>query len=247
MTVDAKLEIPDGRPEPETFGPGSDIYRSDPEQVIGTINDTHVVALNIYPAYRPQYLMLALDSYRRQDEPLDLEILEASWQFLQQSQSSNVVIYNCGQEAGCSRYHKHMQILPRPDAKDGFSFFPDAKDRNVAVPYVHFIHYFDSEKTKTAVDGKLLYALYAKFLHQSRLALGIDEDDVETHCPHNVVLVKEWMVVIPRRKGNYNGMSANALGMMGMVIVLKEEHFDVWAETGPAKVLSELGVATGSI
>jgi len=178
------------------------------------------------------------------DEPLDEEILQASWTFLQQSQASNFVMYNCGQEAGCSRHHKHMQMLPRPNPKDGFSFFPDVKDPNVVVPYVHFIHYFDPEKP---VDGKMLYDLYANFMHQTRLALGMAEDDLETHCPHNVVLVKEWMIVIPRRKGKYNGMSANASGMMGMVVVPKDEHFDAWSETGPAKLLSELGVATSSI
>src|ERR1700684_2958290 len=85
MSVDTNLQKPEGQAEPERFGPGSDIYRSHPEQVVDIIDNTHIRAQNIYPVYRPQYLVLSLDSSRRQDEPLDPEMLDATWKVLELS------------------------------------------------------------------------------------------------------------------------------------------------------------------
>jgi ATP adenylyltransferase/5',5'''-P-1,P-4-tetraphosphate phosphorylase II len=243
MSVDTNLQKPEGQAEPERFGPGSDIYRSHPEQVVDIIDNTHILALNIYPVYRPQYLVLSLDSYRRQDEPLDPEMLDATWKVLELSQSTNYAMYNCGSGAGCSRYHKHMQILPMPKSEDGFSFFPDRQDGYSRVPYVHFMHYFNHAIMPMFINGKHLHEIYLRLLRLSRQAMGIEEDDTESFCPHNVILVKEWMVVIPRRKREYNGAGANAAGMMGMVVIPDEAGLKRWTDSGPAKVLSELGVA----
>lgn len=127
--------------------PGSDIYISRSDQVIGTINDIHVLALNIYPVFRPQYLLLNIDSCRSQNDPLDMQDVEASWAFLRSVQSPHSIMYNCTKEAGCSRYHKHTQIIRKPEVAEsnstGFRFFPDVKNREIRVPYMYFIDYFD--------------------------------------------------------------------------------------------------------
>jgi ATP adenylyltransferase/5',5'''-P-1,P-4-tetraphosphate phosphorylase II len=243
MTVDANLQKTAGQVEPERFGPGSDIYRSDPEQVVEIIDNAHILALNIYPVYRPQYLVLSLDSYRRQDEPLDPEMLDAAWKVLELSKPPSYAMYNCGSDAGCSRNHKHMQILPMPKSEDGFSFFPDREDGYSRVPYAHFMHYFNSPIMGRLIDGKQLHEIYLRLLRLGRQVMRIAEDDKETFFPHNVILVQEWMLLIPRRKRAYNGLSANAAGMMGMVVVQDEADLEKWTDSGPAKVLSELGIA----
>jgi ATP adenylyltransferase/5',5'''-P-1,P-4-tetraphosphate phosphorylase II len=247
MTVDDALPT---QVEPEKFGPGSDIYKSHPDQVIGTINDTHVLALNIYPVFRPQYLLLNIDSYRSQNEPLDLQDVEASWTFLRSVQSPHYVMYNCTKEAGCSRYHKHTQIVRKPEVAEsdptGFRFFPDVKNREIRVPYVYFIHHFDCAGQGQSIDGKAVFSIYLDLLRQCRKALDIAEADSTAVCPHNVLLVKEWIIVIPRRRGDFKGVSANSAGMMGMPTISNEELFKIWTTVGPAKVLSELGLPNSS-
>jgi ATP adenylyltransferase/5',5'''-P-1,P-4-tetraphosphate phosphorylase II len=249
MTVEATLPTQDDEEEPEKFGPGSDIYKSHPEQVIGTINNTHVLALNIYPVFEPQYLLLTLDSYRDQDEDLDLQDVEAAWAFLNSSPSPHYVMYNCTKDAGCSRHHKHIQILRRPGVADSnnnsFCFFPDAaEDANIKIPYKYFIHSFKtiSEKGERKIDGRAVFDIYVGLLAKCKEILGIPENESKSVCPHNVVLVKEWMVVIPRRCGNFQGLSANSVGMMGMPTIITDQQFQQWVNVGPAKVLGELGV-----
>jgi ATP adenylyltransferase len=210
--------------------------------VIAIINGTHILTLNAFPVYRPQYLVLSLDSFRRQDEPLDREMLDATWGVLERSPSPMYAMYNGGNQAGCSRNHKHVQILPMPKPEDGFSFFPDRKDGHTRVPYVHFIHHFE-DSCIPGYQGENLHTNYLRLLQLSRQSMGIAEDDAKTLCPHNVILVKHWMVVIPRGNREYNGVTANAAAMMGKVVTTEEAVVKKWVDSGPATVLSQLGIA----
>jgi ATP adenylyltransferase/5',5'''-P-1,P-4-tetraphosphate phosphorylase II len=236
--------------ETEKFGPGSDINLSHPNQVIGTINSTHILALNIYPVFRPQYLLLTFDSYRSQSEALDLQDVEASWDFLcTEGGEDYYVMYNCAQEAGCSRNHKHVQILQKPEIsspESGFRFFPDIEEHKTMtkVPYVYFLQYFNQRISMEAIE---VFGIYREVLRKCRKTLGIKKDDEETVCPHNVVLTKNWMLVIPRRTGTYKGVMVNAAGMMGMPTVANEELFAIWREIGPSKALSEFGVSSNGV
>jgi ATP adenylyltransferase/5',5'''-P-1,P-4-tetraphosphate phosphorylase II len=59
---------------------------------------------------------------------------------------------------------------------------------------------------------------------------------------HNVVMVKEWIIVIPRTSKGVDGCGANGLGMMGMVWVKDQEERDCWTKFGPSKYLIQLGI-----
>jgi ATP adenylyltransferase/5',5'''-P-1,P-4-tetraphosphate phosphorylase II len=56
------------------------------------------------------------------------------------------------------------------------------------------------------------------------------------------VLWDDWIVVIPRRNGVWEGASANTGGMMGSVWVHDQAEVDKWLRLGCANVLRELGV-----
>jgi ATP adenylyltransferase len=240
LTVSGKTEYED---EAKKFGPGSDINLSHPNQVIGIINSTHILALNIYPVFRPQYLLLTLDSYRKQNELLDLHDLAASLEFLNMDGGEGYyVMYNCAEESGCSRNHKHVQIVPKPEfafLQGGFHFFPDIKEYETAVnvPYVYFLQYFS--RTTSTIE---IWGVYRGLLRKCRRSLGMNENDEEMVCPHNVVLTAVWMLLIPRRTGTYKGVMVNAAGMMGMPTMASDELFAIWKKVGPSKALSEFGV-----
>ena len=62
--------------------------------------------------------------------------------------------------------------------------------------------------------------------------------------PHNVILTKDYIVLIPRRVATTDGIEGhiiNATGMMGLSWAQTEQQLEGWKKTGPAKVLSELG------
>lgn len=59
---------------------------------------------------------------------------------------------------------------------------------------------------------------------------------------YNVVVVREWMLVIPRRHHGREGVECNAVGMMGMVWVRDEEEREGWVRLGMTEHLRWLGI-----
>lgn len=158
-----------------------------------------------------------------------------------------MLIYNSGRASGCSRSHKHMQLFPRPP-RTSFPLFPDhPPDGFVNVPYVYdLIRHPPLPSSSPSDDSSTLTYIitsYNSSLHRFRALLGIHSDDQPV--PHNVVMTREWTVVIPRRAARVGGVSANAAGMMGLVCVGTEGEAEEWKKRGPWSVLEALGVKAG--
>ena len=148
-----------------------------------------------------------------------------------------MMIYNYGRDAGCSRSHKHMQMFPRPL---DFVLFPDRPLNDIVkVPYIYDLIRL-SPSSSTAEIASSIFSAYLSCLQHARAVLGVGESE---HVPHNVVLVRGWMLVIPRKRARVGGMSTNAAGMMGLVWVATEEELKEWKERGAWNVLREMGIA----
>jgi ATP adenylyltransferase/5',5'''-P-1,P-4-tetraphosphate phosphorylase II len=214
------------------LGPGSDMFCPDERLNLCKVNRTHDLALNLFCVDRPQLLMTTCDSYRRQHERLDVADFRAMLQVLN-TWSGWYVIFNCGELGGCSRVHKHVQGLRGPPF--AFEVLKDGQDK---VPYKFFLHRF--EQGFRGLEVELLEKTYEEMLGRCRDVLGIED---KTVCPpHNVVLWDDCIVVIPRRKGVFEGAAANTGGMLGSVWVSEEKEMEKWVEIGCANVLRELGV-----
>jgi len=57
-----------------------------------------------------------------------------------------------------------------------------------------------------------------------------------------VILVKEWMLVIPRSQAFQGSLAANAASMVSLVWVNKQELLEQWLAEGPMKLLCGFGV-----
>lgn len=225
----------------------SDIDRIESLIISKIGNGAYWLLFNKFNVFRPQYLILHVDDSRRQGEMLSVEDLAISASLLQGAQTPHYVIYNCGREAGCSREHKHLQVFPKPgmdeDGHDMFRYFEDASGQGPAdipmVPFKFFLHRFEQGELDHPERAK---EVYDDFVRKSKELLGISRD--AGYCPHNVVMIKEWIMVIPRVKANVEGASANSVGMMGLLWTTKEEMVDKWKALGPARVLREIGVSS---
>ncbi|KAH7112207.1 hypothetical protein B0J11DRAFT_542889 [Dendryphion nanum] len=221
----------------EKWGPGSDMYSIDDRlEVARPNNNTHVLTLNLFCVDRPQLVMLTQDSYRRQHEPLDIDDFKAVLEIAVPLQNM-YFIYNCSEAAGCSRVHKHLQGLRGPPRAFQQLLQADKSKDKIAVPFQYFIHHFEHRFEDIAASDML--AKYESLFEQARNALGLEKGVV---CPHNVVLWKGWMIVIPRRKGAHGKASANAAGMLGSFWVPDRSLLDAYAVLNPREVLEELGV-----
>ena len=68
-------------------------------------------------------LILHTTLFVPQTNDLDIGDLAAAWAILRQIETPQMIIYNCGVEAGSSQGHKHIQIFPRQDSEN-FLMFP---------------------------------------------------------------------------------------------------------------------------
>jgi ATP adenylyltransferase/5',5'''-P-1,P-4-tetraphosphate phosphorylase II len=203
-----------------------------PSLILCQLNSgTHDLALNLFCVDRPQLLMLTADSWRRQHEALDVDDFRAVLEVLRKWDGW-YVIFNCGEKGGCSRVHKHVQGLKGPPYAWG-RFVDGGKD----VPFKFFMKRVEGGFAE--MEAEKLVRVYGEMLGECRGALGLEEGET---CPHNVVLWDDWIVVIPRRNGVWEGASANTGGMMGSVWVHDQAEVDKWLRLGCANVLRELGV-----
>ena len=157
-----------------------------------------------------------------------------------------MAIFNCGVDSGCSRLHKHMQVFV---LEGGFKIWVDGEGEgnedgngeraNGAVPFRYFLGRFEGGFP----EPEELLRVYWRLLRRAEEALGWDvEGKGKEAAPHNVVLDRKWMLVVPRRASGLNGADANAAAVLGILWVSDEEKIKRWTEQGPAKVLAHLGV-----
>lgn len=233
----------------ESFGPGSDLVNDHPDMCITTVNNTHHFVINKFPVFRPMLLLLTVDSYRRQYEPLDREDLEAAWDTISGMEEEHYVFFNCSVTAGSSREHKHLQVIPAPGSHDGypegFKYFPDydVNTEKVTPSFVYFLQRFRELPGGFVKGGEQLLDIYFQLLRQTREALGLQAGNV---CPHNFVLTKRWMLVVPRRAKVSYGLTANSAGMVGSVYLWTRDQLDTWTAVGPGKVVAGLGLPQAS-
>lgn len=228
-----------------SFGLGSDIANDHPDICITTVNETHYLIINKFPVFRPMLLLLTVDSYRRQHEPLVLEDIEAAWSTICELKEEHYVFFNCTVIAGSSREHKHLQVVPAPGKREGydegFKLFPDDDTVPQTGPsFVHFLQRFEDLPEGCVKNGEHLLDIYQRLLQQAREALDLLKEDVP--CPHNFVFSKRWMIIIPRRAKEFHSITANSASMMGSIYIWNHDQLNAWKEIGPMKVLAGLGL-----
>ncbi|KAE8365715.1 hypothetical protein BDV27DRAFT_171418 [Aspergillus caelatus] len=193
---------------------------------------------------RPHLMLVTSDGYRRQYEGLDLHDIKSVWFLLSTLDTDYVAFYNCGQDGGCSRLHKHVQLIPTPPKL--FASFLDPKDSQ--PPRVPFEWFYRRLNPHDSTPERLL-EIYNHLLEQSTnkgrsLSENFGTAPPDAACPHNFILTKCWMVVFPRQRAAINKEAGvNAIDMLGHIVVATQNEIDNWIRLGPTNALRELGVA----
>ncbi|KIW33401.1 uncharacterized protein PV07_00253 [Cladophialophora immunda] len=232
---------PSDAPERKTGKGHNPFLNPNPEEVLSEVGPSHLLILNKFSVYRPSLLVITRH-FAPQSDGLDLSDLSAAWAILQRFRQRYMMIYNCGFESGSSQGHKHMQFWPYPDEQElDFQLFPNAAGSTVdvadnipTVPHKHFVL-----RLPTHSDPNTLVQTYERLLRkvrQSHEAAGGGTD-------YNVILVREWMCMIPRRhSGLERGAGANSAAMLGLVWIAIETEKDIWNSAGPTEYLKYLGL-----
>ncbi|WP_299204404.1 hypothetical protein [uncultured Amphritea sp.] len=210
----------------------------DPRLYVADIGRKHLCLLNKFNVI-DNHLLIVTKAFESQSDLLNLNDFHAS--VLGLGQIDGLVFFNGGQIAGASQPHKHLQLIPLsaeqlPLSEQLQTFSSDVAintklpfdNRGVRVPD----NLFD---TPVQAAGWLTIH-YQKLLNQTKVKLN----GTAAFTGYNLLLTREWLMLVPRRKEAVAGISFNALAFCGSILVKNREQRDQLIEIGVSRALHEI-------
>ena len=216
-------------PKPNPFLPW------DQRLEVDRIGDSHVVILNKYPVQTSHMLLITQD-WQPQTGWLSME----DWQSLARidATTTGLWFFNSGPDAGASQPHRHLQLLPRAAgericARDGW-FRRCAQDATTSVqdPLLRSSRVAAISSTLT---GETLQDLYLALAQD--LGLGHPSTDDCPRGAYNLLLSRDWMAIVRRRREGIRGFSVNALGFAGSLLSTEASDRQWIQDSGPEALL----------
>jgi ATP adenylyltransferase len=210
----------------------------DPDLLIGDVAPDHVGVLNKFNVLDHHLLIVT-----RVFEPQEALLSRGDFAALAtcMHEIDGLGFYNGGTVAGASQPHKHLQLVPlplgagpHPTPLDSVLLPSTETGIPTVVPVLPFAH------ALITLDGMRLGGDRAADLHRfyRRACSAVAVDD-ETR-PYNLLLTRRWMLVVPRSREHWRGISINALGFAGSLLVRNRDELDHLTETGPLAVLKSV-------
>ncbi len=210
---------------------------------VGDLGRHHVALLNKFPVLR-HHLLIVTRRFEHQACPLTLEDMHALHRCLRRA--GGLGFYNSGKTAGASQAHKHLQWVPTPlgsGARDevpvGPWLTPEAlrAGRVAQFPFRHAVHALPGT-LGSAHGAVVLLEAYRRLLERLRLR---DLGDGRLP-PYNLLVTRRWIMVIPRSREHWEGVSVNALGFAGAFLLRDATQLSRLRRVGPLQVLAAVGV-----
>lgn len=230
-----------GGPRDPNFNP---FLSPEPALDLGPLGDRHTAILNKFPVSK-RHVVIATRDFREQLEPLDRSDFAALARLL--VASGGLGFYNGGAAAGASQRHKHLQWIPEMPGNASLREWlpelpPDAQPLQAAIhPRLAARHCFVRVDCGPGVD----FERAAAGLHEAfgraleRLQLQPDGDGLLP--PTNLLVADGWMLLVPRSREHFEGVSINALAFGGSFFVRDPVKIEAIRSSGPLQVLSEVG------
>jgi sulfate adenylyltransferase (ADP) / ATP adenylyltransferase len=212
------------------------------------ISDTHIGLLNKYNVV-DHHLLLVTRDFEEQESLLNLfDFIAIGACF---SEMDGLAFYNSGTIAGASVRHKHLQFIPLPLIPNQInipieSIFDSAIFDGLIgyipqLPFKHGLVKFEldwnSNLSNNAINsGRFLQHQYHQLLHRFELLFNVN-----SLKPYNLLVTKNWMLMIPRSQEFYQSISINALGFAGALLVKNQEQLAILKQEKPLNILANVG------
>lgn len=224
------------KPQPD---PASDnpFLPYDPALFVADLPPAHVCLLNKFPVVA-NHLLVVTRAYVSQDALLDADDFAALTGCM--AQIDGLAFYNAGRIAGASQHHKHLQVAPFPLDPDGADLPMQAvlgarapAGRLVwaeALPFPHCLAWLPPDNPP---DAAALADLYRAMLR----AAGVWDGGDDLPRPYNWLATRRWAMIVPRTAEKIAGMSVNALGFAGSLLVRDAAQLAWLRDFGPLAAL----------
>jgi ATP adenylyltransferase len=219
----------------------------DRELYVADASETHVCLLNKFNVVE-HHLLIVTRQFEHQQTQLGLDDFAALTRCM--AEFDGLGFYNSGTLAGASQPHKHLQYVPLPLTAAGprlpvepvldQELPPAGAGRAGSLGFRHAA----ARLLRGAVGlshreaGDLLTAY-----HLLLQTLGMDLPGGRQQLiatPYNLLVTRQWMMIVPRTRESFHAISFNALAFAGALLVRREEELELLANTGPLQVLRDV-------
>jgi ATP adenylyltransferase len=217
----------------------------DPAMFVADISPSHVGLLNKFHVVE-NHLLIVTRHFEAQDSLLTESDFQALWACL--AEFPSLGFYNSGVVSGASQPHKHLQVIPSSPSQD-IRCLPIEPHLDVdslanrigvaeALPFVHALARLEPGNGASAREmAALSIDLYARMLRMLDL-----EGTGDCLFPYNLLVMRDWMMMIPRSRECFGSISLNALAFAGMFLVRDEAGFRELRQSGPMTALRHAGI-----
>jgi sulfate adenylyltransferase (ADP) / ATP adenylyltransferase len=211
---------------------------------VADISNTHVCILNKFNVV-DDHLLIITRSFEEQESLLTCEDFTATWACL--ADFDGLVFYNSGKTAGASQRHKHLQLVPLPLAASGaqipiepllsLGHFQDCIKTLPKLPFLNAFAPLDPNWVQSPFTaGEATLKLYRSLLE----AVGLDTTPLGAY---NLLMTREWMLIVPRSHEHFHTISVNSLGFAGALLVRNAAEMQLLKDEGPMTILKSVAVS----
>ncbi|MEM0979007.1 MAG: phosphorylase [Cyanobacteria bacterium P01_H01_bin.58] len=214
---------------------------------VGNLSATHVCLLNKFKVV-DHHILMVTRTYESQDDWLTIADFEALAFCL--IEIDGLGFYNGGQQAGASQHHKHLQLVPF-SPQQGIQDLPiapfiAAQQEEVArsgylaaLPFIHRIQFLAIQWSPGSLSkvAQILFKTYQQLL----TALNVSLTDRQPSIPYNLLITREWMMVILRSQEASQDIGVNSLGYSGWLLVKTVKDLERLKQIGPLNLLRQTG------
>ena len=208
--------------------PGNPFLPPDEPLYLGPVSPTHFALLNKYHVIE-NHLLVVTREYVDQEVLLDLADFEALVACLP-ADTPAIGFYNGGSGSGASQPHKHLQVVTLPlSPRAAIPLEPLLVD---GAPFPHAFARIDRR------EPAALHACYRELLQQAGLGALPGPGAARQSHPYNLVIARDWMMVVPRSRDRFEGVPLNSLAFVGAFFVRRQEQLEAVRRLGPLAVLA---------
>jgi ATP adenylyltransferase len=209
----------------------------DPDLFVGDISPSHVCLLNKFNVLE-RHLLIVTREFEDQAEPLTDADFQAMVRCL--SGVDGLAFYNGGVTAGASQPHKHLQLvaaLAAPPLRVPMEALiaPRLRANHEAstlgkLGFTHRLAALTFDPRSPEVAAETIAAHYSSML--AELGCG------QPPTPYNLLVTRDWMLMVSRSREHFGATSINALGFAGSLFVRDQGELAAIRERRPLDVLT---------
>ncbi len=219
----------------------------DPDLFLAEISPTHVALLNKFNVV-DQHLLIVTHAFEPQEALLTREDCAALLICL--AEIDGLGFYNAGRIAGASQRHKHLQLIPLPASTEPrlpiepllhSARMVGATGLVPGLPFLHAYAPMDLEWIDAWKEGaSSLLACYLSLLR----AVGLSAE--APAAAYNLLVTRQWLLLVPRSEEYFEGISINALGFAGALLVKDAAQLALLRKHGPMTALRRVALSQKS-